>query len=816
MYGHRNNIVTDSRAFTLAEMMLTLGLMGILMSVATVAASDMLRNARQATLDNTARTLYMNAQMSLTAAKLSGKEINLRELQAENPFLSVQSAHTKLKLVEAEDAWKTELSDAPDFRLWKNDPKLYEDGENRTKALRDILFSSLSDGRGNAELSGGYWAIAVDPCSFSVVGAYFSRDDGGDGAAYFQSLYDDANREERLSELTLVENRLKDGALIGYYGPESVGFAADMPFERIANGGPSPKNPSDCIDSAVTRKTPVNSTESASNLVHKMYCWIGYDENQDAPIFNGETLVTRLNCWIPADSAFEIDNRPADVDFTLTVTGASSGKVRTFRYRMARYGTETLCRNLDANEEASILGAVCRMEEREAMDADGMPVTVSGWRYSYPVILDSPLDDGEGVLLHGNRPFQARFPDFIPGEDIILQFETDVCENGEAVIKNAKRAALDALSDGEKNAYGLDRISEQAVIDDDSGAYDWLWKSHWPGWDERPSCNSLFADMDGQSDGVGAFVGEAKAESEPEEPQSASEEPEPEETQTVPEEPEPEEPQTVSEEPEPTEAQTVSGELEPEETQAAPEESEPEETQAVPEEPEPEETQAVSEEPEPEEPQPVSEEPEPTEPQVVSEEAEPEEPQSVSEEPEPEEAQTVPEEPEETQTISEEPEPEEPQPVSEEPEPEEPQPVSEKPEREEPQPVSEEPESEEVEMIVNLAFGDAIADMEAYRDLGFWDAPEALRDALTAAQFASAWGEAGRAALKIKGAAGTTLRQNLNGLDFAGFALDEENSTLDKELIRQSPEELQDGGGFTLSYLRAQDEEAWSEELWTE
>ncbi|MBQ6205627.1 MAG: hypothetical protein IJK52_00940, partial [Oscillospiraceae bacterium] len=231
-----------------------------------------------------------------------------------------------------------------------------------------------------------------------------------------------------------------------------------------------------------------------------------------------------------------------------------------------------------------------------------------------------------------------------------------------------------------------------------------------------------------------------------------------------------------------------------------------------------------SEDPEPEEPQSVSEDPEPDEPQSVSEDPEPEEPQSVSEEPEPEEPQTVSEdpEPEEPQSVSEEPELEEPQTVSEDPEPEEPQSVSEDPAPEEPQPVSEdpEPESEEVEIIVDLAFGDDMGYAEAYRDFGLWDAPEALRDALDVAQFASAWGEAGRAALKIKGAAGTTRRQNINGLTIEGFALDEENSTLD-ELIRQNTEEVM----FSLSYLRVYEDRqsdgtspewTWSDELWTE
>ena len=487
MYGQWNRTMTDNRAFTLAEMMLTLGMMGILMSAGIVAASDMLRNARQATLDAAARTLYLSAQMGLTAAKLSGKSINVGELPP-----TVETVRSKLTFAQNEDgALKAELSDAPssDVQLWKTDEAAQD--------LQDVLFPRISE-RGvrsvSAELFNGYWIVTFDPYAFNVVSVYFSRNDGGNAVAYFQDLRDDANREERLSELTLVENRLKDGALIGYYGPERAALSADMPFVWIMNDASETGEAT--ADASETEMTPANNPQRADNLSCKMYFWIGYDENQDAPILNGETLVTRLNCWIPADSAFEIGNRPADVNFTLTVTGASSGKSETFRYRMEHYGTQTLCRNLETSAPAFASDEFCRTEEREAMDADGQSVAVSGWRYSYPVILDSPLDDGEGVLLHESRPFKARFPDFIPGEDILLQFEADVDEN---IRKAAKQDALNALSDGEKAAYKIDRISEQAIIDDESGAYDWLWKSQSPDWNERPVCNSLFADTDGLS-----------------------------------------------------------------------------------------------------------------------------------------------------------------------------------------------------------------------------------------------------------------------------------------------------------------------------
>lgn len=491
----------NSRAFTLAETLLTLSLMGILMSVGTASAFRALRNSRQAALDGMARTLYISAQMSLTAAKFSGRELDADALQA----AEARPAKSKLAFVEdADGALKMTLSDnpAPDYQLWKTDAD--------AQTLQDFLFPRLSVNQTrsvSAELFNGYWIVAFDPIRYSVVSVYYSQNDGenGEQTAYFRALSNDANRQERLSELTAREARLRDGALIGYYGPESAGRAPDMPFDWIPGGGPDanqlPQNPALLTpDDTVTQKTPVNDPEQAANIANRLYCWIGCDENPQAPIRNAETLVTRLNCWIPADSAFEKYNRPADVEFTLTVKGVSSGKSKAFRYAMKDFGVNLLCRDMETSAQISIPAEeILRRETREAVDANGKAVAVSGWRYSYPVILDSSADDGEGAFLHGNRPFKARFPDFIPGEDLMLQFEADA--DGETK-KAAKQAALQALSDAEKAAHGLDRIGEQAIVHDESGAYDWLWKCHRPGWNEYPVSNSLFADAyaDGRRD----------------------------------------------------------------------------------------------------------------------------------------------------------------------------------------------------------------------------------------------------------------------------------------------------------------------------
>ncbi len=133
--------------------------------------------------------------------------------------------------------------------------------------------------------------------------------------------------------------------------------------------------------------------------------------------------------------------------------------------------------------------------------------------------------------------------------------------------------------------------------------------------------------------------------------------------------------------------------------------------------------------------------------------------------------------------------------------------------------VLERPAPEEMDIVVQLIFGDTGGDILlpesalAYAQYPFvWNSADDLRDALSVAPIAS--GQT-CAYVKISGAAGTALRQNLDGLAFEGFTLDEENSTLD-EVIRQSAEEV----AFSLSYLRAyedpQNAEAWSDELWTE
>ena len=553
-----------SPAFTLAEMLLTLAIMALLIGAGIPAASDMLRHSRQATLDRMARTLYMSAQMSLTAAKLSGNAL---------PDLQTPETAGLLLTLPAADAPE---SDLPAFRCRLCKADVAE--STPAQDLQELLFPRLSPEGALRAVSGelfeGYWIVTFNPADYSMANAYFVPNDGetGKGTAYFQTLWamPGEERDGKLSELSSVKARLRDGARIGYYGGKSVP-AAPIPVGQIGEGvEPSPDNPSDgsppnpmtafpdapaplkapappdggepvafegqpqesafpdipdtpddpgaepspynpnllTPDDTATKKTPVNDPDKAANAAHKLYCWIGDGENPNAPICNGDALATRLNCWVPADSAFASGSAPCDVDFILTVKGVSSMKTVTFRYGMYFSGIYTQKTESGAYESL-VHGSFCREETRTAQE-NGAEKAIPGWLYSYPVVLDSLTDDGAGVPLHQNRPFKARFPDFIPGEDIMLCFEIDV---GGEIKKAAKKNALAALSDNEKAAYGLARMSEEAVANNASPAYDWLWKCHLPGRNEYPVSNSLFADAyrDGRReyrspvDGGGAY-----------------------------------------------------------------------------------------------------------------------------------------------------------------------------------------------------------------------------------------------------------------------------------------------------------------------
>lgn len=475
----------EIRAFTLAEMLLVVGMLSILMGVGMVSAAQMERSARRAVLDRMAHTLYLSAQRKLIAARMSG-----------------------VKLASS--------GDDGIVRLWSTDPDA---------ARKRWLFP-----KGGFS---GHWAIVYDAENFRALDAYYSQNSAAENK-YF-SAYLDPNQpgadaeavNRKLEELRSLSARLADGALIGYYG---VGYRADAPLSpEIAasgdsatsdstSGNPAPKDfptvlpdsrgggsPSDPFSGpdapslddgeSVTKPTLDNNPETLENIGYKLFCWIGYAQTR--PIVNAEKLVTTLNCWIPDVPAFNAsgvpDGEPISVNFRLRVIGVDSRAEKTFHIRLNPLGADT--RLTTAGAYANFIpGAFRRDETRIAVADDGTRNAVSGWRYCYPVILDSLTNDGHGAPLERldlNQPFRERFPAFLPGEDIALNLEIDVDDG----VKEAVFAQLiDSMSTDEKTFYAFP--SDGASLAEKCGwldHYDWFWKVHAPGWDEYPVCNSLFA-----------------------------------------------------------------------------------------------------------------------------------------------------------------------------------------------------------------------------------------------------------------------------------------------------------------------------------
>ena len=189
----RNNM----RGFSLMEMLVTVLILVILFALAMIPISKIQKNLRQTELDSRAEMIFSAVQNRMTRLQAAGQDSYYQPTSG----VGVK----KLNMIP---------KDADKNNNYKETTLAYvtsDDKDNPNSAASWIYPETEAE----ADLWNANWVVEFDPSSGSVYAVFFSREN----MDYTPKDFDDL-------ELRYRDNRLENGAKIGYYGGDSVGAAA--------------------------------------------------------------------------------------------------------------------------------------------------------------------------------------------------------------------------------------------------------------------------------------------------------------------------------------------------------------------------------------------------------------------------------------------------------------------------------------------------------------------------------------------------------------------------------------------------------------
>ena len=187
----RNNM----RGFSLMEMLVTVLILVILFALAMIPISKIQKNLRQTELDSRAEMIFSAVQNRMTRLQAAGQDSYYQ------PTGGVGAA--ELMNMIPKDAEKDKYKKTTLAYVTSAD-------KNKTDSAASWIYPETE---AEAELWDGSWVVEFDPSSGSVYAVFFSRED----MDYTPKDFDDLRDRD---------NRLENGAKIGYYGGDSVGAAA--------------------------------------------------------------------------------------------------------------------------------------------------------------------------------------------------------------------------------------------------------------------------------------------------------------------------------------------------------------------------------------------------------------------------------------------------------------------------------------------------------------------------------------------------------------------------------------------------------------
>ena len=173
----------EKKGYTLAEVLITVAILIILMAIAVPAIFTIRKNLRQKALDNKAEIIYTAVQNNLTKLRSNGNS----EKYAEDKASSL-------------DATPLDMDEKKTLYYVTADSK-----DNDNSAASVLVTEDTID----ADLYQHYWVVEYDPASASVYAVFYSETRSGYTTASYNNL-------------RYKDNRLRDGAQVGYYGGDSV------------------------------------------------------------------------------------------------------------------------------------------------------------------------------------------------------------------------------------------------------------------------------------------------------------------------------------------------------------------------------------------------------------------------------------------------------------------------------------------------------------------------------------------------------------------------------------------------------------------
>lgn len=174
------------KGYTLAEVLATVAILLILMAIAVPAIFSIRKNLRQKALDNKAELIYTAVQNNLVKLQSNGNS-------------SLYDGEKTAKAME-----RTPSDATKEQKLYY---ALSTEKADTTRAASVLVTTDTVDG----ELYNNYWVVEYNPESASVYAVFYSESDSI--KPYDPNVYD---------RFRYKDNRLSDGARIGYYGGDAL------------------------------------------------------------------------------------------------------------------------------------------------------------------------------------------------------------------------------------------------------------------------------------------------------------------------------------------------------------------------------------------------------------------------------------------------------------------------------------------------------------------------------------------------------------------------------------------------------------------